>query len=137
MKGPRLLLAVLTLTVSVAACSAETPPCDGFAHMIAGEGEQTFSERYAPTLHFPASERDFIAALRTTKLEWFRIGPGESLPLEAPYRCRDYDMSQISHGYALAGGRMRSTSEYYVAFVDRQGMVVLVENRFGFMPARF
>jgi hypothetical protein len=32
---------------------------------------------------------------------------------------------------------MRSTSEYYVAFVDRQGMVVLVENRFGFMPARF
>jgi hypothetical protein len=133
MKGPWLLLAVLTL----AACSAETPPCDSFAHMIAGEGEQTFSERYAPTLQFPASERDFIAALRTTKLEWFRIGTGESLPLEAPYRCRDYDMSQISHGYALAGGRMRSTSEYYVAFVDRQGMVVLVENRFGFMPARF
>jgi hypothetical protein len=133
MKGPWLLLAALTL----AACSAETPSCDSFADMIAGEGEQTFAERYAPTLQFPASERDFIAALRTTKLEWFRIGAGESLPLEAPYRCSDYDMSQISHGYALAGGRMRSTSEYYVVFVDRQGMVVLVENRFGFMPARF
>lgn len=125
------------VALSVAGCSGESPSCDSFAHMIAGEGEQTFGERYAPDLQFPASERDFIAALRTTKLEWFRIGMGQALPLEAPYRCRGYDMSNISHGYGLAGGRVRSTSEYYVAFVDRQGMVVLVENRFGFMPARF
>ncbi len=133
----RAFLVCILTTAALSGCTAERDACDDFGPMIAGEGEQTFGERHAPDLRFPVPEREFLAAVRATKLEWFRIGPGQVVALEAPYQCAGYDMSAISHGYAMAGGRLRAKSEYYVAFVDRGGMVVLVENRFGFLPSRF
>ncbi len=125
------------MVTGLSGCYADRRDCDDFGPMIAGEDEPTFGERHAPDLRFPVPEREFLSTLRSTKLEWFRIGPGQVMALESPYQCAGYDMSAITHGYAMAGGRLRTKSEYYVAFVDRDGMVVLVENRFAFLPARF
>lgn len=103
-----------------------------------GHGEPTLDERYGLVISLPMPEAQFVEMIRGVPLPIHRAGErGSDHPtLMRPFHYRGFDMSAVSHGYLVDGGynRERQRNELYVAYVDRSGNVVYVENQFGYPP---
>lgn len=110
---------------------------DGSTGLIrAGRNEPRFNERYRISLQLPLAEQQFVDLVRSIPLPIERFGTAglRNPALTRPLHYREFDMSNISHGYLIDGGynsHLRR-NELYRAYVNDEGYVVYVENAFSY-----
>lgn len=105
------------------------------SNIVAGPGEQSFSQKYDPQLVLPIPEEDFIKLLKKNGLDFSIAGvTGTERSVPPPRRSNDVDLSSVQKMYQVYGpvDRVRRIGEMYRAYVDTSHRVIYVENAYAY-----
>jgi hypothetical protein len=100
--------------------------------VVAGPGEKTFEEKYGLKISLPMPENQFVALLDRLKLRYHIAGQRPGI-IPVPFHCRPVDLSRMQKAYQIYGKQfdsVRVLGEAYHAYVNEDGSVVCLENRF-------
>lgn len=104
--------------------------------MVARPGEPDFNAFTGLSIVLPMPESEFLLLVSRTKLRAFRRGPGELIERIPSPKYQDLDLTQIDHAWVLVGETdiFRGVTPYFNCFVNKEGLVVYIENDFAFRP---
>ena len=105
------------------------------SYVVAGPGEETFTERYQVTIELPTPEAEFLETLKRLDLTFEVYGErGTERPVPPPRHSTLIDASKMRRVYQIYGGvdRVQRVGEMYRAYVDDKHDVVYIENNFSY-----
>lgn len=101
--------------------------------IVAGYGEQSFTQRYKIGLKLPVPESQFLALVRKLGLYYQLCGErGKDVGIPSPRQKTSIDLSHAKKCYEIDGDRdiKKHTAESWRAFTDSQDQVIYIENAF-------
>lgn len=102
-------------------------------NIVAGPGEQSFSQKYDPELTLPLPEGEFIRLLNDNGLNYSIDGlSGTDKIIHPPRLSNNVDMNKIQKMYQIYGriDRENRVGEIYRAYVDKNKRVIYIENSY-------
>ncbi len=109
------------------------------AGIIAGPSEPTFEEKHRIKLHLPLPEAEFLRILDTLKLKYRVFAErGTDVPIPSFWHAETLkyppNPDNIQKVYQIIGeiDHAQQSREKYRAYVDRNGLVVYLENTYAY-----
>jgi hypothetical protein len=106
--------------------------------VVAGYGEQSFTQKYHLHLVLPMPESEFLATLKRLRLRYEIYGErGTDQIVPHPWHSKSIDPNKMERAYQVYGGvfgpdQTHQVSEVYMAYVDTNLQVVYIENEFSY-----